>query len=159
MRRNIRCITLDSTADAALRSLVKRAQGDHRAAYKLGLNTQPAQQRSLTQSEVEHLACVLGRKELVTEAAIMRALPSADPHTATAVTKLMDEYYKTAPRINASRVIEALIFQGAQAIETEHAVSVTEIGHVGQVGNKPVDSAARRADEGSRLHGRRSKIA
>ena len=159
MRRGLRCITLGQSADAVLRQLVSAAQTNYLVASKLGLTTQPLQQRALTQPEVERLASIIDKPDLQTEAAVMRALPSADPEKANMVTRLIDEYYRTAPRINASRIIEALIFQGAKAIETESARAVSNGGHDGQGVNKFIGRRTRQTNAPTSLHGGSSKVA
>ena len=159
MRRGLRCITLGQVADTTLRQLVSAAQTNYRVASKLGLTTQPLQQRALTQPEVDRLAVLIGKPDLQTEAAVMRALSSADPEKANAATRLIDEYYRTAPRINASRIIEALIFQGAQAIETESAVPVADGSHDGQSVNKSINHSTRQANAPKSVYRGRSKVA
>ena len=159
MRRGLRCITLGQVADTTLRQLVSAAQTNYRVASKLGLTNQPLQQRALTQPEVGRLAELIGKPDLQTEAAVMRALSSADPEKANAVTRLIDEYYRTAPRINASRIIEALIFQGAQAIEAEPAIPVADGCHDEQGVNKSVNRSTRQANGLKSMHRGRSKVA
>lgn len=159
MRRGSRCITLGQVADTTLRQLVSAAQTNYHVASKLGLTTQPLQQRALTQPEIDRLATLIGKPDLQTEAAVMRALSSADPEKANAVTRLIDEYYRTAPRINASRIIEALIFQGAQAIEAEPAVSVADGRHDGQSINKSANRSARQTNAPKSVYRGRSKVA
>ena len=124
MRRGMRCITLGAAADTLLRRLVVAAQQDARVAARLGLTNQPTQQRLLTRTEIECLGALISRPELTTTDAVMRALPTVDPELANRATRLLDTYYRTAPRVNASRVIEALIYQGAQVAHTEEISAV-----------------------------------
>jgi uncharacterized protein with PIN domain len=153
VRRGIRSITLDAATNGALCKLVHAARVDNRVAVALNLVERNPQPRPLTGKEVAELARVAGHPELSTERAVLRAASrAARPEVANNVAARLDVFYARPARVNASRIIEALIQRAAAGVlasEAEEAQATTNNaapGYVRQAGHKSTNRTPRQTD-------------
>lgn len=160
MRRATRCITLDPEADAILRRLVQRAKKEWAAASALNLVDRERRVRPLSARERRRVGRLAGCPNVRTDAHLMRAIDriaAADPAAAAEAALALDDIYTRVPCINASRVIEVLIVEGARRVESLGEAEISAGGHAGEAGDQPVDGQACEVAANTSVHGRRDE--
>ena len=183
MARVTRCITLSLDADRAVRRLVVAVRTDPNVARQLGLNSPDnrsrmpdGRPRNLTFYEVKALAKVLRRPDLTTQRQVLKAMhnPFIDPVLTSEAIKLVGDFYWSAPRmggdedrqhqvfISASRVIEALIMQGAATGESEiedATIHTAPTDDAAQAIHQSSNRKTRKVDAAARLYRSRRQAA
>jgi len=154
LSRCVRCITLSLEAEEVIRALVRAAQTDYEVARRLKFVSRQPVQRTLTKAEILRLSTILG-KTFKSSQAVKRAVhdPFIDPVRTSAAIDELSEIYRTAPRINASRVIEALILQASGDLNLEdRSVRTAPASHDDQAVYQSPDRSPRKTNAAARLH-------